>query len=100
MRYQFITGANPRVAPSPVAAGSALATAGPNVTGEPRGTDTPCGSAYTSITTASAPGSPFDPNGNAGPHYAGNPGTASAAHANSVHAVAQYDIACFQVTSH
>jgi hypothetical protein len=31
--------------------------------------------------------------------YAGNPGTASAQHANSPNAVSQYDIACFQVSS-
>jgi hypothetical protein len=30
--------------------------------------------------------------------YAGNPGTASAAHAASSTAVSQYDIACFQVS--
>jgi hypothetical protein len=46
-----------------------------------------------------APSSPFNPNGTAGSHYAGNPGTASLAHANSPHAVAQYDGACFQQTS-
>ena len=41
-----------------------------------------------------APGSPFNPSGQAGTVYAGNPGTASAAHANSTAAVAQYDVAC------
>lgn len=41
-----------------------------------------------------APGSPFDPTGKAGAVYAGNPGTASAEHANSTAAVAQYDVAC------
>jgi hypothetical protein len=48
---------------------------------------------------ASSNGSPFNPDGNAGMHYAGNPGTASLAHSNSVHAVSQYDVACFQQTS-
>ena len=41
-----------------------------------------------------APGSPFNPGGQAGTVYAGNPGTASAAHANSTAAVSQYDVAC------
>lgn len=48
----------------------------------------------------SASGSAFNPDGTAGAHYAGNPGTASLAHANSPHAVSQYDVACFQQTSH
>ena len=46
---------------------------------------------------ASAPGSAFNPGGTAGTVYAGNPGTASVAHSNSTAAVAQYDVACFQV---
>jgi hypothetical protein len=41
-----------------------------------------------------APGSPFNPSGQAGNVYAGNPGTASAVNANSTAAVAQYDVAC------
>jgi len=36
---------------------------------------------------------------NAEAHYAGSEGTASLLHAHSAHAVSQYDIACFQVTS-
>ena len=44
-----------------------------------------------------AQGSPFNPNGQAGTVYAGNPDTASAAHANSTAAVSQYDVACSQV---
>lgn len=47
---------------------------------------------------ASSPGSVFNQNGQAGTVYAGNPGTASAAHANSANAVSQYDVACFQVS--
>ena len=35
---------------------------------------------------------------NAETHYAGSPGTPSLANGNA-HAVAQYDVACFQVTS-
>ena len=60
-----------------------------NTCGAP-GTQTPGNAAM-------APGSPFNPNGTAGTVYAGNPGTASLAHSNSTAAVAQYDIACFQV---
>lgn len=62
----------------------------PNNTCGAPGTETP-GNA------AASPGSPFNPNGNAGVHYAGNPGTASLANSNSTAAVAQYDVACFQV---
>ena len=65
--------------------GTAVAAADPS----PNATATP-GNA------ANANGSPFNPNGQAGTVYAGNPGTASAEHANSTHAVSQYDIACFQ----
>ena len=42
-------------------------------------------------------GSPFA-GGQADNVYAGNPGTASLAHANSSNAVSQYDVACFQVS--
>jgi hypothetical protein len=37
---------------------------------------------------------------NAEAHYAGSDGTASLLHANSDHAVSQYDVACLQVTTH
>jgi hypothetical protein len=46
---------------------------------------------------AAAQGSPFNLSGTAGTVYAGNPGTASLANSNSTAAVAQYDVACFQV---
>ncbi len=46
----------------------------------------------------SAAGSAFNPNGQAGRVYAGNPETASLEHAGSEHAVSQYDIACVQVS--
>lgn len=52
-----------------------------------------------------APGATSEPKGfgtegfsNAESHYAGSPGTPSEAHGNQ-HAVSQYDVACFQVTS-
>ena len=47
-----------------------------------------------------AKGSAFNPDGTAGAHYAGNPGTQSLANANSANAVSQYDVACFQQTTH
>ena len=37
---------------------------------------------------------------NAEAHYAGSEGSASLLHANSEHAVSQYDVACLQVTTH
>ena len=37
---------------------------------------------------------------NAEAHYAGSDGTASLLHANSDHAVSQYDVACLRVTTH
>jgi hypothetical protein len=36
---------------------------------------------------------------NAEAHYAGSDGTPSQEHAQSTHAVSQYDVACYQVTS-
>jgi hypothetical protein len=103
MRYRLITGTCAAIALSIVLSGSALATPSPNGPGQPGAPGTTCGSANTSVTpgqSVSAGGAPFNSNGIAGQNYAGNPGTASAAHANSTHAVSQYDIACFQVTSH
>jgi hypothetical protein len=62
---------------------------------------------FSSPSTTTAPGnsmsslgSVFNPAGQSGTVYAGNPGTASLAHANSPNAVSQYDIACLRVTSH
>jgi hypothetical protein len=81
--------------------GTAIASAdtSPNGPGQPGAPGTTCGSSNATSTpgnSANANGSPFNPNGEAGTVYAGNPGTASSEHANSVHAVSQYDIACFQ----
>jgi hypothetical protein len=79
----------------------ALATPSPNGPGQPGAPRTTCGSPGATATpgnSVNANGSPFNPNGQAGTVYAGNPGTASSAHANSSAAVSQYDIACFQVT--
>jgi hypothetical protein len=49
--------------------------------------------------SANAPGSPFNPNGIAGQHYAGNPNTSSL-HSNSTAPTAQYDNACINLSSH
>jgi hypothetical protein len=81
---------------------TAFANPSPNGPGQPGAPNTTCGNSNAMSTpggSASAPGSPFNPNGQAGAVYAGNPGTASLAHAQSTHAVSQYDIACFQVSS-
>ncbi len=88
-----------------IAATSGIVFATPSPTGspgQPGAPGTTCGSPGATVTpqSATARGSPFNPIGIAGMHYAGNPGTASLAHANSVHAVSQYDIACFQQTQH
>ncbi len=76
----------------------------PTGTGQPGAPNNTC---FTSTNTAlspgnsiSAAGSPFNATGTAGQNYAGNPDTQSLAHANSPHAVSQYDVACFQVTTH
>src|SRR5689334_18490148 len=81
--------------------GAAFAVPSPNGPGQPGAPLTTCGSGDRSATpggSASAAGSPFNGSGTAGTVYAGNPGTASLAHAQSSHAVSQYDIACFQVS--
>jgi hypothetical protein len=85
---------------------SASAYADPSPTGspgQPGAPGTTCGSSNATSTpgnSSGANGSPFNPNGTTGTVYAGNPGTASQANANSTHAVSQYDIACFEVTPH
>ena len=79
---------------------TALADTSPNGPGQPGAPNTTC-QQFTQTPGNSVNGqSPFNPNGQSGLVYAGNPGTASLANANSVHAVSQYDIACFQQTSH
>ena len=61
-----------------------------HTTGQPRQT---CGSPTAPETpghAASSPGSPFDPNGNAGTHYAGS----QPQNSKNPTSVAQYDVAC------
>lgn len=85
--------------------GSTVASAdpSPNGPGQPGAPNTTCGGPAGNANStpggaATAAGSPFNATGTAGTVYAGNPGTASAANANSTHAVSQYDIAWFQVS--
>lgn len=90
------------VAAGAILAGSvtgALAATSPNGPGQPGAPNTTCSTfTVTPGSSATANGSPFNENGTAGTVYAGNPGTASLANSNSVKAVSQYDIACFQQT--
>jgi hypothetical protein len=81
---------------------AAFATPSPNGPGQPGAPGTTCGSPNATSTPGKAAdaNSPFNPDGNAAQHYAGNPGTSSLEHSNSPHAVSQYDIACFQQTQH
>ena len=92
------------IAPALGIAGVAGATPSPNGPGQPGtggGTgSTSCGNFTTTPGNSSSAQSPFNPLGNAGTRYAGNPGTASAEHSNSTHSISEYDIACFQQTTH
>lgn len=81
-------------------AGSAFANTSPNGPGQPGAPNTTCQQFTKTPGNSSNSQSPFNPNGQSGTVYAGNQGTASQANANSPHAVSQYDIACFQKTSH
>jgi hypothetical protein len=69
-------------------------------TGQPGAPTNTCGPAnpVTPGASASAPGSVFNQNGQAGTVYAGNLGTASLA-ANSNVAVSQYDTACVRLSN-
>lgn len=77
---------------------TALAAGNPSGMGQPSQTCLTAGAAMEPGNAASACGSAFNENGGiAGSVYAGN--GISATKANSSHAVSQYDVACFQVTS-
>src|SRR6185437_9718122 len=84
-----------------LAPGIASATPSPNGPGQPGSVGVVTCQVFTTKNgNAMNAASPFNPTGNAGLHYAGNPGTSSAAHSNSPHSVSEYDIACFQNTTH
>jgi hypothetical protein len=92
------------IAPVVGLAGVAGATPSPNGPGQP-GTGGGNGSTscqnFTTTPGGSASGqSPFNPTGQSGTVYAGNPGTASQLHSASTHSISEYDIACFQQTTH
>ena len=75
--------------------GGPAALAVPN----PSGTDQPgaeCGAPNAMNAPAGFSTSGF---ANAEEHYAGSDGTPSLAHANSSHAVSQYDVACYQLSN-
>ncbi len=71
-------------------------------TGQPGAPTNTCGPSnpVTPGSSANASGSPFNPTGQAGNVYAGNPSTASLANSNSMATVSQYDVACVQVSAH
>jgi hypothetical protein len=103
MRSAIIAGIVAGVVLNVATVGAVLATPSPNGPGQPGAPGTTCGSPNAMVPPGSSAlnnGSPFNSNGVAGMNYAGNPGTASLANANSAQAVSQYDIACFQVSSH
>jgi hypothetical protein len=79
---------------------SAGATVSPT-TGQPGAPTNTCGPAnpVTPGNAVNAAGSPFNPAGQAGVVYAGNPNTASLAHSNSTATVSQYDAACVRLSS-
>ena len=69
-------------------------------TGQPGAPTNVCGTdnPVTPGGSATAPGSPFNPAGQAGVVYAGNPNTASLNNSNSTVAVSQYDSACVHLS--
>jgi hypothetical protein len=69
-------------------------------TGQPGAPTNTCGPSNpaTPGNAANAKGSAFNPNGQAGLVYAGNPNTASSANSNSTATVSQYDAACVQLS--
>ena len=74
------------------AAGAAFASPSPNGPGQP---NLDCADV-----ASSPPGFQTAGFANAESHYAGSDGTPSLLHSQSGNAVAQYDVACFQVSSH
>jgi hypothetical protein len=79
---------------SGAAAAQAASNPSPSGTGQPSQT---CGSdtaPHTPGQSSSAPGSAFNPDGNAGTHYAGE----QPQNSNNMHSVSQYDVACYQTS--
>ena len=69
-------------------------------TGQPGAPNNTCGpdNPVTPGNSVNAPGSAFNPSGQAGVVYAGNQNTHSLANSNSTAAVAQYDSACVHLS--
>jgi hypothetical protein len=89
---KFIMAALASLVVAAFAAAPASAARNPSGTGQP---GAECGADNALVEPAGFSTGGF---ANAEAHYAGSEGTPSAAHGSS-HAVSQYDIACFQVTS-
>ena len=53
-----------------------------------------------SVQATNATGAPFNPNGVSGGVYANGPGSTPNGSVSNPKAVSQYDVACFQATSH
>ena len=83
-----------------MAAGLVAAGAGAALAGNPAGTGQPSQSCEEQPSTpgnsSSAPGSAFNPDGNAGTHYAGE----QPQNSNNPNSVSQYDVACYHVSQH
>lgn len=98
----FIVRLGTLAATGTLAGGLVLAVSAPAVAANPGTQGQPsqsCGSPTAPNTpgnSASAPGSAFNPNGQAGSVYAGQ----QPQNSNNPHSVAQYDVACFQVSQH
>jgi hypothetical protein len=89
--HQLLAAATIAGALAVVPAASAFASGNPNGTGQPSQEceDVRPGHA------AAAPGSAFNPDGNAGTHYAGE----QPQNSKNPHSVSQYDVACFHQPS-
>jgi hypothetical protein len=72
----------------------ANAAANPSGTGQPSASCEDSATSHTPGNSASAPGSAFNPDGNAGTHYAGE----QPQNSNNPHSVSQYDVACYQTS--
>lgn len=98
---KFVLGAACASAVALLGTGPAFALVTPT-TGQPGAPANTCGpdNPVTPGNAVNAAGSPFNPNGQAGVVYAGNPQTASLAHSNSAAAVSQYDTACVRLSGH
>lgn len=98
---QFMTAALLAAALSMPAVVPAFAASNPSGTGQPSQTCLSSSAPMEPGNAATAPGSAFneDPGGTAGAVYA-NPDAQGGISSGNSHVVAQYDVACFQVSQH